>query len=133
MYLTIALASVISFATMIPASSAVRWRMFTLPKALIKPSASLPFTLTANNSDVFLNEPLNAQNTSFYIGNVTESFCPSTTKVCPPGNVTALRTSARGEALMVSRTKPGSSIQQIDIDALRRMWRFPEASRSMSI
>lgn len=91
---------------MISASSALQWKMFTMPKALIKPSASLPFTLSANNSDIFFNAPVNAQNNSFYIGNVTESSCPSTVKLCPPGNVTALRTSARGEAQMVSRPEP---------------------------
>ncbi|KAL8827869.1 MAG: hypothetical protein Q9191_002931 [Dirinaria sp. TL-2023a] len=87
--------------------------MFTIPKALIKPSASTPFTLSANNSDVFFDAPLNAQNSSFYIGNVTESSCPSTVKLCPPGNVTALRTSARGEAQMDVQVPAG---QQVYVD-----------------
>ncbi|KAL8992205.1 MAG: hypothetical protein Q9169_007283 [Polycauliona sp. 2 TL-2023] len=66
------------------------------------PEDTRNFTISAYNSvyPEIHRRDIVASNGKFYIGNLTQTVCPTTVEDCPPGNMTVLRSTAEGNAYL---------------------------------
>ncbi|KAL8729337.1 MAG: hypothetical protein Q9166_004834 [cf. Caloplaca sp. 2 TL-2023] len=73
--------------------------------------ASQPFTIKAYNSESPIHMmDIVASNRKFFVGNKTGSLCPEDIKDCPIGNVTALKVTDEGFALLDAQVNKTQAI-----------------------